>query len=76
MYNIIKRKWGKIILFKLGEIVLAFVGDAVYSLFVRERLTFNSDYKSGQLNKLATSQVNAVAQSEFVKAIIPLFTDD
>ena len=56
-------------MFKLGEImdkskainlspvVLAFIGDAVYSLFVREKLTFMSDYKSGELNKLTTSQV-------------------
>ena len=88
MYNDIKEKWGKIILFKLGEImdkqkannlnpiVLAFVGDAVYSLFVRERLTFSSDSKSGQLNKEATNEVNAVAQSAFVKELMPLFTEE
>ena len=75
-------------MFKLGEImdkqkannlnpiVLAFVGDAVYSLFVRERLTFLSDSKSGELNKQATSEVNAVAQAEFVKEIMPLFTEE
>ena len=75
-------------MFKLGEImdkskainlspiVLAFLGDAVYSLFVREKLTFISDYKSGELNKLATSEVNAGAQAEFVKEIIPLLTEE
>ena len=53
-------------LFKLGDviskekatninpIVLAFVGDAVYSLYVREKLVFSSDCKAGELNKLAT----------------------
>ena len=75
-------------MFKLGEImdkqkannlnpiVLAFVGDAVYSLFVREKLTFTSDSKTGELNKLATEQVNATAQSEFVKEIMPLLNED
>ena len=75
-------------MFKLGEImdkqkannlnpiVLAFVGDAVYSLFVRERLTFTSDCKTGELNKLATSQVNASAQAEFIKEIMPLLNED
>ena len=75
-------------MFKLGEImdnskaknlnpiVLAFVGDAVYSLFVRERLTFSSDCKTGELNKLATKEVNAVAQSAFIKEIIPMLTDE
>ena len=64
-------------LFRLGEImdknkaknvnpiVLAFVGDAVYSLFVRERLTFTLDSKTGELNKLATSEVKASAQAQF-----------
>lgn len=75
-------------MFKLGEImdkqkannlnpiVLAFVGDAVYSLFVRERLTFESDCKTGELNKLATNEVNATAQAEFVKEIISSLTEE
>ena len=74
-------------LFKLGEkmnetkannlnpIVLAFVGDAVYTLFVREKLTFSSDYKTGELNKLATKEVKATAQAEFINDVIPLLTD-
>ena len=49
-------------MFKLGEtvdknkvrslspVVLAFVGDAVYSLFVRERLAASSDKKTGELS--------------------------
>ena len=60
----------------LNPIVLAFVGDAVYSLFVREKLTFTSDSKSGELNKLATSEVMATAQAEFVKEILPMLTDE
>ena len=60
----------------LSPIVLAFVGDAVYSLFVREKLTFEFDSKSGELNKLATSVVNASAQAEFVNEIMPLFTEE
>lgn len=75
-------------MFKLGEImdsqkannlnpiVLAFVGDAVYSLFVREKLTFLSDSKTGQLNKKATAQVCATAQSAFMKEIESLLTDE
>ena len=59
----------------LSPVVLAFVGDAVYTLFVRERLIFNNDSKSGELNKLATSQVKATAQADFFKQIEPLLTD-
>lgn len=60
----------------VSPVVLAFVGDAVYSLFVREKLTFETDYKSGALNRLSSNQVNAVAQAEFVKQILPLLTEE
>lgn len=75
-------------MFRLGEImdkqkaintnpiVLAFVGDAVFSLFVREKLTFENDSKAGTLNKLSVEEVNATAQSEFVKEIIPFLTEE
>ena len=60
----------------LNPIVLAFVGDAVYSLYVREKLTFVSDCKTGELNILATSEVNAKAQANFINSIIELLTED
>lgn len=60
----------------LSPVVLAFVGDAVYSLFVRERLTFTSDYKTGVLNDLAVKEVRATAQAKFVKEIEHLFTEE
>ncbi len=60
----------------LSPVVLAFVGDAVYSLFVRERLTFTKDYKTGVLNDLAVKEVRASAQAEFVKNIEHLFTEE
>ncbi len=60
----------------LNSIVLAFVGDAVYSLFVRERLTFQTDLKTGELNKRATAEVNASAQASFLLDIMPLLTEE
>ena len=60
----------------LNSVVLAFVGDAVYSLYVREKLTFLSDAKAGELNKLATSEVNATSQAEFVQSIIDILTEE
>ena len=75
MFNL-GEKMDKIKAINLNPVVLAFVGDAVYSLFVREKLTFSLDYKTGELNKLATSEVKATAQAEFVKEILPLLNDD
>lgn len=60
----------------LNPVVLAFVGDAVYSLFVREKLAFNSDKKTGELNKLAVSEVRASAQAEFYSRIKGLLTEE
>lgn len=62
--------------FNLNPVVLAFVGDAVYSLFVREKLVFSSDYKTGELNKLAVGEVCAPAQAKFVSEIMELFTEE
>ena len=61
---------------ELNPVVLAFVGDAVYSLFVRERLCFNSDKKAGELNTLAVSEVKATAQAEFYNRIKDKLTEE
>ena len=60
----------------LNPVVLAFVGDAVYSLFVRERLSFYSDGKAGELSKRATAEVRATAQAEFYTRIKDLLSEE
>lgn len=60
----------------INPVVLAFVGDAVYSLFVREKLVFEHDSKANELNKLATKEVKATAQAELVKRLIEEFNEE
>lgn len=60
----------------MSPIVLAFIGDAVYSLYVREKLAFNTDFKSGVLNVKASEIVRASAQAKFIDAIYPLLTEE
>ena len=60
----------------ISSITIAFVGDAVYSLYVREKLAFNSDSKSGELNKLSSKVVCAVAQAKFVDSILPILSEE
>ncbi len=60
----------------LSPVVLAFIGDAVYSLFVREKLTFTRDSKPNELNKLATIEVKATAQAELAKTLMPIFSEE
>ena len=61
---------------QLSPITLAFVGDAVYTLFVREKIVFENDLKGAELNKRTSAVVKATAQAEFVKKIMPLLTEE
>lgn len=54
----------------LSPITLAFVGDAVYSLIVREELALTSDKKANELHKICADRVSAVSQCEAIKSIM------
>ena len=60
----------------LSPVTLAFVGDAVYSLYVRKTLVLTTDYGTGTLQKLTSSQVSAHGQSGLLEKLLPLFTED
>ena len=60
---------------QLNQLVLAFVGDSVFTLFVRDRLARTSDSKAGALHKKASEIVKATAQARFLDALEPEFTD-
>ena len=60
----------------LSPVTLAFLGDAVYSLYVREKLVLSADLKAGQLQNLTSKQVSAHGQSELLERLIPLFTEE
>ena len=61
---------------QLNPVVLAFIGDAVYSLYVREKLALEHTYKAGELNKLAIKEVRATAQAEFLHKIVDILTEE
>lgn len=58
-----------------GSLELAFVGDSLYDLYVRARLTMAGG-KVKDLNRAAVSKVNARAQREGLDRIAPLLTGD
>lgn len=58
----------------LSPSVLAFVGDAVYGLYVRTYLS-EVNRPSGELHKLSVKLVNATAQAEAFKLIEPNLTE-
>jgi ribonuclease-3 family protein len=55
---------------------LAFIGDTVYELFVRESLVTEANRPVSELNKRKVSLVNCEAQSEAVRRITPSLTDE
>ena len=58
-----------------GSLELAFVGDSVYDLYVRSALVKRRGRMS-DLNRAAVGKVNAHAQSESLKKLRPLLTEE
>ena len=52
-------------------LALAFVGDAVWTLIVRERIVASADCKPGELHARTSRVVCASAQSKFLETIEP-----
>ncbi len=61
---------------QINPVTLAFLGDAVYSLYVRERLVLEVGGKSAGLQRVAATVVSAQGQSNFLEKIQPLFTEE
>lgn len=59
----------------LSPLTLAFTGDAVFSLFVREMLVCDANRPVGKLHKLSVNWVKAEAQSKGMRAILPILTE-
>lgn len=55
---------------------LAFIGDGVYDLLVREYLVQSSSEHVGELNRRKVAMVNCKSQAEYIKLILPLLTEE
>lgn len=60
---------------ELSPLTLAFVGDGVYDLLVRETLVRQANRPVGELNKIKVSLVNCESQAEFAKKLMPVLTE-
>lgn len=60
----------------MNAVVLAFVGDAAWSLYVREGLVFAADYKTGALQKMASARVSAKGQAALAERVLPKLTEE
>ena len=55
--------------------VLAFVGDGVYSLYIRHKIVASSRLKGKDLHNEATNYVKASGQSNFIQKLLPELTE-
>lgn len=59
-----------------SSLTLAYVGDAVYEVFIRTKLTAGCDKKVNQLNREARNYVSAKAQCSIVENIAEELTPE
>ncbi|MBQ7165182.1 MAG: Mini-ribonuclease 3 [Clostridia bacterium] len=60
----------------MNPVVLAYIGDAVYSLYTREKLALLKDAKVSEIHRMANEEVRATAQAEFAEKILPVLTEE
>lgn len=60
----------------LSPLTLAFVGDSVYDLLVRQHLVTLANYPVKELNKMKVTLVNCKSQADSAKLILDSLTDD
>ncbi len=60
---------------EISPLTLAFVGDGVYDLLVREYLVKSANRPVGKLNSIKVSLVNCKSQARFAKEIMPKLTE-
>ncbi len=59
-----------------NPLALAYVGDTVFDLYLRTAFVKKSDEHVNELNKRTSDVVNAHAQAEAMKAILPLLSEE
>jgi len=61
---------------QLNPIVLAYIGDAVFEVYVRQQLIATSGRKPNELHRAATRYVSAAAQAKLLQRWLPQLTEE
>ena len=59
-----------------SPLTLAFLGDAVYSLLVRQMLSFEENKPTGKLHKQSIKYVNAAFQAQMIRELLPILNEN
>ncbi len=57
-------------------LTLAFLGDSVHTLFIREKVLQNSNFKMNNYHTLASKVCKASSQAQTLKEIMPTLTEE
>ena len=60
----------------VNPVTLAFLGDAVYTLYIRDRLVRSGTGKAADFQRASAKLVSARGQSTFLERVLPLFTEE
>lgn len=60
----------------LSPLTLAFIGDAVFEVFVRERLVCEANRPVNALHRLTVSRVKAAGQKAAMDRLLPFLTEE
>ncbi|MCR4874243.1 MAG: Mini-ribonuclease 3 [Clostridia bacterium] len=61
---------------EMSPLVLAYIGDAVHSLYSREKYALSTTYKPNKLHILVSNEVKAKAQAEKLEKIFESLSQD
>lgn len=60
----------------LSPLVLAYIGDAVYEVFIRQYVIAQTNHRPNHLHKTATKFVSAKAQAQLLEKLMPVLTEE
>ncbi|MEC0229874.1 Mini-ribonuclease 3 [Paenibacillus alba] len=60
----------------LNPLVLAYIGDAVYEVYIRQYVISGANHRPNHLHKASTGYVSAKAQSKILEALMPMLTEE
>ncbi|WP_040953144.1 Mini-ribonuclease 3 [Gorillibacterium massiliense] len=60
----------------MNPLALAYIGDAVYDLFIRQYVTSQPNHRPNHLHREATRFVSAKAQAKALASIMPLLNEE
>ncbi len=60
----------------LNSLTLAYIGDTVYDLYVRNHLICAGDYRTGKLHQMSINHVCAGAQAKALDSVLDMLDDN